>query len=774
MILRIRFRNRTKNEISQDWKLYKVPGHCTLRNVLERICRGDLVPSVDLGWGNVETCLIFTCVTSNEEPSIRTLQESNEKIEVQELEERNRKLYVEYSLEELPAERDSESPMRNTENDESDDDVVVTDAPSIVKPANTITDVLMRRTNHFPPLNTTENQTGELKQYNTFVNFLKSSNFGVQGFHSEDFTGFAKCFCKLLWEIDPHQSKFSSNKGINFHKKIKQFFGFNTPEKHHHKPKNLSALSLALKVNELKKYSERKYMVTHRFKLLKEIVDSTIEQVSSYVDLLEGQIQRTQKNHHLDNNDIDEVVTNFVATRVKMKVTLSTSYSSEFDAIRVALQDIDHYSPVNVSDLIPNNDSVSRVQRCRFINHLLAEGLPFLIHNVTVFHFRLPSEGPHRAIHFLWTQPTTDESNNPQHTKLICDIREKKTKYFTRSMKKEVRSKLLRLGVVKPHLSKFALKDLLGDESAPDSDSQRVILNKLEVFGTAGEDIIIDLRNNNGRKPKYDSFWNIVSKYISDKTAVDDRRHVTVDADSDGKEVVIVNMALAMSYADMYRTCIKIAHDDGLSEVPSYSWFLLQFWPCNRSTSAIMHHTGRLKVRRVVQSRALRKTNVDGHYARAVYKFLRKRAIKHRLSCVFLSADAKCKISVGEPGYPLAAVARGKKVIVGENEVFKVADHDYHKLSIIPDGVLVHDIPEHDDEVLTDTVDKHSEDTLGSATKQNVGGWYSGNVHYCFKNMVLQGSSSIRGITELGKLLHKEYSNSGKNKFNMDKVVFPG
>ena len=95
-------------------------------------------------------------------------------------------------------------------------------------------------------------------------------------------------------------------------------------------------------------------------------------------------------------------------------------------------------------------------------------------------------------------------------------------------MKKDVKLKLLRLGIVKPHLAKFALKDLLDDESAPDSDSQREILNKLEVYGTAGEDIILDLRKNNDRKPKYEVFWNIVGNFISDKTAVDDRRHAKV------------------------------------------------------------------------------------------------------------------------------------------------------------------------------------------------------------------------------------------------------
>ena len=44
-----------------------------------------------------------------------------------------------------------------------------------------------------------------------------------------------------------------------------------------------------------------------------------------------------------------------------------------------------------------------------------------------------------------------------------------------------------------------------------------------------------------------------------------------------------------------------------------------------------------------------------------------------------VSADAKCKVSIGEPGTPIAAVTRGKRVIVGMNESFQVTDHDFSK-----------------------------------------------------------------------------------------------
>ena len=73
---------------------------------------------------------------------------------------------------------------------------------------------------------------------------------------------------------------------------------------------------------------------------------------------------------------------------------------------------------------------------------------------------------------------------------------------------------------------------------------------------------------------------------------------------------------------------------------------------------------------------------------------LRNRAISLKPNVVFVSAHAKCKVPIGKPNYPVAAVARGKKVIVGLQERFKLSDHDFTKVSVIPDAVLIHDIPD--------------------------------------------------------------------------------
>ena len=70
-----------------------------------------------------------------------------------------------------------------------------------------------------------------------------------------------------------------------------------------------------------------------------------------------------------------------------------------------------------------------RTQQYRFIKDMMQNGLLFVIPVVLIFHFKLPSQGPRKAVHFLWKQPVLDEKNNPQQTKLICGLRNKKELY---------------------------------------------------------------------------------------------------------------------------------------------------------------------------------------------------------------------------------------------------------------------------------------------------------------------------------------------------------
>ena len=105
---------------------------------------------------------------------------------------------------------------------------------------------------------------------------------------------------------------------------------------------------------------------------------------------------------------------------------------------------------------------------------------------------------------------------------------------------------------------------------------------------------------------------------------------------------------------------------------------------------------------------------------------MREYAVVYRDCSRFISLDEKHKVNVGEPGNPVAAAERGKKVLVGGRETFAVSDHDFCKFSIVPSVDFIMDVPEVIDEP-----------------------WYRGSVFVGYKDAVYEPSSAIRHMTEL-------------------------
>lgn len=139
-----------------------------------------------------------------------------------------------------------------------------------------------------------------------------------------------------------------------------------------------------------------------------------------------------------------------------------------------------------------------------------------------------------------------------------------------------------------------------------------------------------------------------------------------------------------------------------------------------------MHYSGKLNVKFMVQARQFRKTHEDAHYAGAQYRYQREFAIMFREHSVFVSADDKHRLKVGEPGFPVAAAERGRRVLVGRDSSFSVGDHDFTRFSLVPSVTFVIDIP----------------DCIDSS-------WYKGQVIIGFKDAAFEPSSPIRHAAEL-------------------------
>ena len=94
--------------------------------------------------------------------------------------------------------------------------------------------------------------------------------------------------------------------------------------------------------------------------------------------------------------------------------------------------------------------------------------------------------------------------------------------------------------------------------------------------------------------------------------------------------------------------------------------------------------------------------------------------------------DDKHRIKVGEPGFPVAAAERGKKVLVKVGGSFEVGDHDFTKFSLVPSVTLVNTIP-----------------------SEISGSWYRGSVYFALKEGAFELSSLARHATELASYLQQ-------------------
>jgi len=81
--------------------------------------------------------------------------------------------------------------------------------------------------------------------------------------------------------------------------------------------------------------------------------------------------------------------------------------------------------------------------------------------------------------------------------------------------------------------------------------------------------------------------------------------------------------------------------------------------------------------KRMIQKRLFRKSHPDKHYCAALFSYQCEFSVKYQDSTNFICIDDKHRVKVGEPGFPVAAVERGREVVVSLHETFAVGDHDF-------------------------------------------------------------------------------------------------
>ncbi|CAG8446503.1 7761_t:CDS:2, partial [Scutellospora calospora] len=123
----------------------------------------------------------------------------------------------------------------------------------------------------------------------------------------------------------------------------------------------------------------------------------------------------------------------------------------------------------------------------------------------------------------------------------------------------------------------------------------------------------------------------------------------------------------------------------------------------------------------------------DTYYALALFRYEKEFATKFCKITTLVFLDDKHRYKVGEPEYPVAAIERGKQVVVSKKSILIVGDHDYTKSGIILSVIMICDILE--------SVDSN---------------FYAGDIHIGLKDAIFQPFSLICHVVELYNILIKK------------------
>ena len=251
----------------------------------------------------------------------------------------------------------------------------------------------------------------------------------------------------------------------------------------------------------------------------------------------------------------------------------------------------------------------------------------------------------------MWRVPIGRSQNEvaSMSINMFAKIKPLLPEYHTRAMRKEFKSEVKRMGVNIPdYVLRHIYRRLLLDASA---DQNPALHERMKLaIASDNYEMIVDLRHLNQGRPgdTFKEFFSVLNGITDEWVAADERRHG------------VAHMSQFISVPDLIEQVKKKLPPD--TPVPSIATVELAFAPPNISSAATRHYTGKVNLTHKVQARQLRSYHPDAHFCAAQYKYMREVAMSFRKeNVIFLSADDKAKIMVGEPSLPISSGVRGNR-----------------------------------------------------------------------------------------------------------------
>ena len=542
---------------------------------------------------------------------------------------------------------------------------------------------------------------------------LGKAGLGFTPSNMESGTTFVQNLVNSIWYADPHIEKMAT-RSCHLPMLFESFIGYNNPDRHKHKQTDVQSSILLFHAQQLDTSLEKTWINGPMWLPIKTAVMQLSEMLHKYANYLIDSAKTTKENAEMTvpvRNQDDTQSVQILYPKYVVKPTFSSRYKALVDHIAKT----DEFVPVVVDEYTPPDTR----QRRYYVDNL-SQGIPYkcILYRV--------SAGNNLVTHnFLWRIPNglDDETVLAKNTEIIQKLTHDMPTYHTRAMRRQFVQKAALICNVKSMHARQVYRLLTGDSSASTNEVEKNCdIRVQQAFDLQDPDVIMDLREHSeGRPPKYSVCFDKTKTYLENVVeAADERRHD-----------IYTHLASAISVRDLLQQVAATCAPE--TPIPSEQWLRLQFAPKVPSAYSSLQYTGNLKVKFQVQSRQLRKEHMDCHYASAVFHYQKVMAVRFRKFCTFVCMDDKHHCKVGEPGHPVAAVDRGKRVIVGEDKVFAVSDHDFTKFSIIPSVTMLLDIPD------------------------NINGsFYRGQIYVGIKDLILEPSSPLRHVTELFEILKTE------------------
>jgi hypothetical protein len=288
--------------------------------------------------------------------------------------------------------------------------------------------------------------------------------------------------------------------------------------------------------------------------------------------------------------------------------------------------------------------------------------------------------------------------------KAVEEARKEMPQFVNRRELKEFNSMLYNIAKVNKNTSTSIFQYLTGAPASHYNEQQSKAMETI-IKAAAGEplseELFMDMRSSNSRGGRglgatnFEFFWEKCREIMQTTSAAHERR---------GSDTLFASQVMSLRdlqnrAMELLQTDIENRKHDAMPPIPALEWIRLQFSSNNEYCQAAAKMTGRLNIKRGIQTRTSRKEHPDQHWVNASTGYYLDWSIelkKKGVEIMFVGQDDKAKIPVGHDVAVSTGVRKkGRAILAVESEGrLKAADHDFTFANIVASVTLYCNIPD--------------------------------------------------------------------------------